>query len=166
MHDMFTVPFNEIAPILGRSPAAAKKLASRARHKVRNRPSIRGTQLARHRRVVESFLAASRTGDLEAVIAVLDPDVVRRADRSAVAMDRATEVRGARAGAEEIVVFGRNARFAALALIDGAVGLVVAPRGRLRLVVSFAIEGEKIAGYELIADPARLQRPDLAVLDK
>jgi RNA polymerase sigma-70 factor (ECF subfamily) len=166
LHDMYAVPFDEIAPIIDRSPAAAKKLASRARHKVRSRPSIRGPQLARHRRVVEAFLAASRAGDLDAVIAVLDPDVVRRADRSALALGRETEVRGARAVAEEIVVFGRNARFAALALIDGAVGLVVAPRGRLLLAVTFTIEGEKIAAYELAADPSRLQQLELAVLDE
>ena len=166
LHDMFAVPFDEIASIVGRSTVATKKLASRARHKVHGTPAIRGAECARHRRVVEAFLAASRAGDLDAVIAVLAPDVVRRADRAALPPGRATEVRGARAVAEEIVVFGRNARFAALALVNGAVGIVVAPRGRLQLALTVTIDGGKIVGYELIADPTRLQQLDLAVLDE
>jgi hypothetical protein len=132
---------------------------------VRGTPTMGGAELTRHRRVIEAFLAASRAGDLAAVLAVLAPDVVRRADRAALPAGRATEVRGARAVAEEIVVFGRNSRFAALALVNGAVGIVVAPQGRLLLAVTFRIAGEGIAAYELIADPARLQQLDLAVLD-
>ncbi|HLH23282.1 MAG TPA: sigma-70 family RNA polymerase sigma factor [Chloroflexota bacterium] len=166
LHDMFAVPFDEIAPIVGRSTVAAKKLASRARHRVRGAAAIRDAELARHRRVVEAFLAASRAGDIDGVLAVLAPDVVRRADRAALPSGRATEVRGARAVAEEIVVFGRNARFAAPALVNGAVGVVVAPHGRLLLALAVRIEGEQIAEYELIADPARLQQLDLAVLDR
>jgi RNA polymerase sigma-70 factor (ECF subfamily) len=166
LHDMFAVPFDEIAPIVGRSSVATKKLPSRARHRVRGAPAIRGAELARHRRVVEAFLAAVRAGDVDAVLAVLAPDVVRRADRAALPPGRATEVRGARAVSEEIVVFGSNSRFAEPALVNGAVGVVVAPRGRLLLALTFTIEGEKIAGYELVADPARLQQLDLAVLDE
>jgi hypothetical protein len=158
------LPFKEIAPIVGRSLVATKKLASRARHRVRGTPAIRGAELARHQRVVNAFLAASRAGDVDAVIAVLAPDVVRRADRAALPSGRAAEVRGARAVAEEIVVFGRSARFAELALVNGAVGIVVAPSGRLQLALTFTIDGEKIVGYELIADPratptARPRRP-------
>ncbi len=164
LHDMFAVPFDEIAPIVDRSPVTAKKLASRARRRVRGTPAVSSAELARSRRVVEAFLAASRAGDVDAVLAVLAPGVVRVADRAAVAEGRATEVRGARSVAEEIVVFGRNARFADLALVNGAVGLVVAPRGRLRLALEFTVEDGQIAGYELIADPARLRRLDLAVL--
>ena len=164
LHDMFAVPFDEIAPIVDRSPVTAKKLASRARLRVRGTPAVSSAELARSRRVVEAFLAASRAGDVDAVLAVLAPGVVRVADRAAVAEGRATEVRGARSVAEEIVVFGRNARFADLALVNGAVGLVVAPRGRLRLALEFTVEDGQIAGYELIADPARLRRLDLAVL--
>jgi RNA polymerase sigma factor (sigma-70 family) len=165
LHDMFAVPFEEIAPIVERSPVTTKKLASRARQKVRGTPAVGGAELARNRAVVEAFLAASRSGDVDAVIAVLAPDVVRRADLAALPTGRATEVRGARTVAEEIAVFGRNARFAEPAFINGAVGVVVAPHGRLTAALTFTIEGGKVAGYEVIADPARLHRLDLATLD-
>ena len=165
LHDMFAVPFDEIAPIVGRTTVTTKKLASRARHKVRGTAVIQADELVRHRRVVETFLAASRIGDVDAVIAVLAPDVVRTADPAALPPGRAAEVRGARAVAEEIAVFGRNARFAEPALVNGAVGVVVAPHGRLLLALAITIEDEKITGYELIAEPARLHRLDLAVLD-
>ena len=161
LHDMFAVPFDEIAPMVGRSAATTKKLASRARAKVRGAPA----DAKPARQVVEAFLAASRAGDLDAVLAVLSPDVVRRADSAGISAGRPPEVRGARTVAEEIVVFGRNARFADLAVIDGAVGLVIAPRGRLKLAIAFTIEAERITGYELIAEPARLRTLDLAVLD-
>ncbi|MER6140685.1 sigma-70 family RNA polymerase sigma factor [Streptomyces sparsogenes] len=166
LHDMFAVPFDEIAPIVDRSPATTKKLASRARHKVRSAtPALPGGELARQRRVVEAFLTASRNGDIDGVLAVLAPDVVRRADRSAVPPDRPAEIRGARAVAEEIASFGRNSRFAEPALVGGAVGIVVAPQGRLRLALAVTVVGERITAYELIADLARLHRLDLAVLD-
>ncbi|GAA4217030.1 sigma-70 family RNA polymerase sigma factor [Actinocatenispora rupis] len=165
LHDMFAVPFDDIAYVVDRSPVAAKKLASRARTRVRGTPVVSPPDLARHRRVVEAFLAAARSGDLTAILAVLDPDAVRRGDRLAVPADRPVEVRGARAVAGEIAVFGRNARFAEPALVDGAVGVVVAPRGRLRLVLLVSVAGERVAGYELVADPDRLRRLDLAVLD-
>ena len=164
LHDMFTVPFDEIAPIVGRSPVTSKKLASRARQRVRGTPAVPSAELARSRRVVEAFLAASRAGDVDAVLAVLAPDVVRVGDRAALPAGRAAEVRGARAVAEEIVVFGRTARFADLALVDGAVGLLVAPRGRLLTALTFTVSGDQITGYQLIADPARLRQLDLAVL--
>jgi ketosteroid isomerase-like protein len=164
LHDMFAVPFEEIAPIVDRSAATAKKLASRARQRVRGTPAVSTAELARSRRVVEAFLAASRAGDVDAVLAVLAPDVVRTGDQAALPAGRAAEVRGARSVAEEIVVFGRNARFADLALVNGAVGLVVAPQGRLQLALEFTIRDGQIAGYELIADPARLRALDLAVV--
>jgi hypothetical protein len=113
---------------------------------------------------VNTRTAATRAGDLDAVIAVLAPGVVRRADQAALPPGRATEVRGARAVAEEIVVFGWNARFAEAALVNGSVGIVVAPRGRLQLALTVMIEGEKIVEYELVADPTRLQQLNLAVL--
>lgn len=166
LHDMFAVPFDEIATIVGRSTVTTKKLASRARHKVRGAPAMQDAELARQRRVVEAFLAASRAGDLDAILAVLDPDVVRRADRAALPPGRAVEVRGAREVAEEIVVFGRNSRFADPALVNGAVGIVVAPRGRLVLVLTVHVEDERIVEYELIADPARLRQLDLAVIGR
>ncbi|WP_020668286.1 sigma-70 family RNA polymerase sigma factor [Amycolatopsis nigrescens] len=165
LHDMFAVPFDEIAPIVDRSAVTTKKLASRARHKVKGTPAVSGAELARQRHVIETFLAASRAGDIDAVLTVLAPDVVRRADRAAMGEGRATEVRGARTVAEEIVVFGRNSRFAEPALVDGGVGIVVAPGGRLRLVLTVTIEAGKITGYELVADPARLRKLELAVLE-
>jgi hypothetical protein len=165
LHDMFAVPFEEIAPIVDRSPATTKKLASRARQKVRGTPELPAADLARHRRVVERFLAASRAGDLAAVLAVLAPDVVRRADPAVLPAGRPTEVRGAGTVAEEITMFGRPARYAEPALIDGTVGAVVAPRGRLLLAIAVTVTADdRVAAYELIADPDRLRRLALAVL--
>lgn len=161
LHDMFAVPFVQIAEIVERSPVTTKKLASRARHKVRGGAIVPGSELARQRRVIEAFLAASRSGDMAAILAVLAPDVVvRRTDLSGVA----TVVRGARAVAEGVQVFGRRARFAEPALVNGAVGVVVAPGGRLLVALTFTIEGDKIAEYEVITDSARLLRLGLAVL--
>lgn len=169
LHDLFAVPFEQIAPIVERTPVAAKKLASRARHRVHGVPGqLAGArpagELAGHRRVVEAFLAASRGGDLAGLLAVLAPDVVRRADPAALPAGVALESRGARAVATETLVFGRRARWAEAALVDGAVGVVVAPRGRLVLVLAVTVAEDRIAAYEVIADPARLARLDLAVL--
>ena len=164
LHDMFAVPFDQIAAIVERSPVATKKLASRARRRVRGTATVPDVELVRHRRVVDAFLAASRGGDLNALLAVLAPEVVRRADPAALPPGAATEIRGARAVAEETVVFGRRARFAAPALVNGSVGIVVALAGRLLLVLAVTVEGERIAEYEVIADPARLRRLELAVL--
>ena len=165
LHDLFAVPFDEIAPVLDRSPASTKKLASRARLRVRGTPAVGDSDLQRHRRIVEMFLAASRAGDVDAVLAVLDPDVVRRADRFAIPAGRQLEARGARRVADEVAVFGARARFADLALVDGDVGIVVAPHGRLQLALTVRLAGDRIVGYELIADPTRIARLDLAVLD-
>ncbi|WIX87751.1 sigma-70 family RNA polymerase sigma factor [Amycolatopsis sp. DG1A-15b] len=156
LHDLFAVPFDRIAPVLDRTPVAAKKLASRARHRIRGTSPLPPADLARHRRVVDAFLAAARGGDLSSLLDVLAPDVVRRADAAALPVGAALETRGARAVAEETRVFGKRARFAEAALVDGAVGVVVAPRGRLVLALAVAVEGERVAAYEVIADPARL----------
>ncbi|WP_335972064.1 sigma-70 family RNA polymerase sigma factor [Streptomyces sp. CA2R106] len=166
LHDLFAVPFDQIAPLVGRTPATTKKLASRARRKVRGTPDVPAGELARRHRVVTAFLAAMRAGDLDAILAVLAPDVVRRADPAALAPGMAAEVRGARRVAEGTALLARRARYAAPALVDGRVGIVVAPYGRLALVltVSFAANG-LISGYDVIADPARLRRLRLAVLD-
>ncbi|GHG17093.1 MULTISPECIES: sigma-70 family RNA polymerase sigma factor [Amycolatopsis] len=155
LHDLFAVPFDRIAPVLDRTPVAAKKLASRARQRVRGTSPLPPADLARHRRVVDAFLAAARGGDLAALLDVLAPDVVRRADAAALPAGAPLEVRGARAVAEETRVFGKRARFAETALVDGAVGVVVA-RGRLELALAVTVEGERVAAYEVIADPARL----------
>jgi RNA polymerase sigma-70 factor, ECF subfamily len=172
LHDVFGVPFAEIAPVVGRSPNAAKMLASRARRRVRGATTSPDADLARNREVVAAFLAASRDGDFEALLSVLDPDVVLRADRVAVqgaasrqaqgAPALSTEVRGAAAVAD---IFSGRARATRLALVDGAVGAVVPPRGRPRVVFGFTVMGGKIAEIELLADPERLRQLDLAVLD-
>ncbi|MFE6775949.1 sigma-70 family RNA polymerase sigma factor [Streptomyces sp. NPDC057702] len=165
LHDLFAVPFQQLAPIVERTPVATKKLASRARHKVRGTPAVDAAELARHRHVVEAFLAAARTGDLSALLAVLAPDVVRRADPAALPPGAPTTVRGARAVAETTLVFGRGSRRAVPALVDGHVGIVVAPHGRLRLAIVVTVRDDRVAAYEVIADPARLCQLDLAVLD-
>ncbi|MEV1205783.1 sigma-70 family RNA polymerase sigma factor [Microbispora rosea] len=165
LHDVFAVPFDQIGLIVGRSPVAAKKLASRARHRLRGRPEAAGAEAARHRRVVDAFLIASREGDMDALMAVLAPEVVRRADPAALPPGVPAVVRGARAVAQETVVLGRRARFAEPALVNGAVGVVVAPHGRLLLALALAVEGERIAEIDVVADPARLHALDLALLD-
>ncbi|MFF0416387.1 sigma-70 family RNA polymerase sigma factor [Kitasatospora sp. NPDC004745] len=163
LHDGFAVPFEQIAPIVGRTPVAAKKLASRARRRVRGTPALPPERLAGHRRVVEAFLAASRGGDLAELLAVLAPDVVRRADPAALPPGRAPVARGAAEVARETAVFGRRARFGAVVLVDGVPGIVIAPGGRLRLALRVAVTGGRVAGFEVVADPARLAALELAV---
>jgi RNA polymerase sigma-70 factor, ECF subfamily len=165
LHDLFAVPFDRIAPVLDRTPVAAKKLASRARQRVRGASPLPPADVARHRRVVDAFLAAARGGDLAELMDVLAPDVVRRADAAALPVGAALEARGARAVAEETQVFGKRARFAETALVDGAVGVVVAPRGRLLLALAVTVEDERVAAYEVIADPARLAALRITVLE-
>ena len=163
LHDMFGVPFDEIAPIVGRSPSAARQLASRARRRVRGAPTALDADLTRQREVVDAFLAAARAGDFDALVAVLDPEVVLRADSGAVLTGAPREVRGAPAVAKRAAE-GR-ARAARRALVNGVVGVVVAPRGRLLMVLSFTISGEKIVEIDAIADPERVSQLDLALLD-
>ncbi len=165
LHDLFAVPFDAIAPIVGRSPGAARQLASRARRRVQGAAMVPDANLTRQREVVEAFLAASRSGDFEALLAVLDPDVVVRADRAAVPPGVSREVHGAPAVAEQALTFARRARFAQPTLVNGAVGVVVAPRGRLFAVMIFTITRKKIVEIDVITDPARLRQLDLAVLD-
>jgi len=162
LHDMFAVPFEEIAPIVGRSPASTRQLASRARRRVQGTATAPDADLARRREVVDAFLAASRGGDFDALLAVLDPDVVLRADRSAVRMGASRKVRGAAAVAD---TFAGRARAAQPALVDGAVGLVWASGGQPRVVFGFTIARGKIVEIELVADPERLGQLDVAVLD-
>jgi RNA polymerase sigma-70 factor (ECF subfamily) len=154
LHDMFELPFDEIATIVGRSPAAARQLASRARRRVRG-AATPDADLARQRAVVDAFLAASRGGDFDALLAVLDPDVVLRSDR-------ASEVRGAAAVAG---TFAGRAQGAQPALVNGAVGLVWAPGGRPRVVFAFTITDGKVVEIETVADPDRVRQLDLAILD-
>ncbi len=162
LHDMFNVPFEEIAPIVGRSPAAARQLASRARRRVQGAASVSDADRTRQREIVDAFLAASRGGDLAALLAVLDPDVVLRGDGAVVQMGAEAEVRGATAVA---ATFSRRAQFAQPALVDGAAGLVWAPGGRPRVVFGFTITRGKIVVIDLIAEPERLRQLDLTVLN-
>ena len=165
LHDMFDVPFDEIAPIVGRSPAAARQLASRARRRVREAAPVPEADLTRQREVVDAFLAASRGGDFDALVAVLDPDVVLRADRAAVPVGASREIRGASAVAKGALASSGRARFAQPALVDGAVGVVVARRGRLFVVLRFTITDGKIVEIDVVADSERLGQLDVAVLD-
>jgi RNA polymerase sigma factor (sigma-70 family) len=162
LHDMFAVPFAEISPIVGRSPNATKMLASRARRRVRGAAEVPDSDPAHQREVVDAFLAASRGGDFGALLAVLAPDVVLRADGAAVQAGAPKEVRGAPAVADTF--FGR-ARFARPALVNGAIGAVWAPGGRPRVAFGFTVVGGKIVEIEVVADPARLSGLDLAVLE-
>lgn len=162
LHDMFALPFDEIAPIVGRSPTAARQLASRARRRVQGTAAIPDADRTRQRQVVDAFLAASRDGNFDALLALLDPDVVLRADGEAVRAGASAEVRGAPAVAR---TFSGRARAAQLALVNGAAGAVWAPGGRPRVVFTFTIARGKIAGIDLLADPARLGQLDLVVLD-
>jgi RNA polymerase sigma-70 factor (ECF subfamily) len=162
LHDMFAVPFDEIAPIVGRSPAAARQLASRARRRVQGAAPTDG-DLNRRREVVDAFLAASRRGDFDALLAVLDPEVVLRSDHAAVKTGASKEVRGAAAVAG---TFSGRARTAQLALIDGAPGAVWAPGGKPRVVIGFTMAGGKIVAIDLLADPERLRQLDLFLIDK
>jgi RNA polymerase sigma-70 factor (ECF subfamily) len=164
LHDMFDLPYAEIAPIVGRSENTAAQLAARARRRVRGKTPDPATDLVRQRRLVDAFLAAARDGDFDALLSVLDGEVVLNAD--AAAAGAPTTIRGAQAVAANARAFSANARFAEPALVDGAVGIVVAPKGRLALVLRFGVVGEKIARIDIDADPQRLHRFDLAVLDR
>jgi RNA polymerase sigma factor (sigma-70 family) len=162
LHDLFDVPFDEIAPIVGRSPTAARQLASRARRRVRGAESSADADLTRQRAVVDAFLAASRGGNFDALLALLDPDVVYRTDRAATPAGAASEIRGAAAVARQ---FAGRARDAQPALVHGAIGLVWAPGGQPRVAFDFTITRGKIAAIELVADPERLRQLDLTILD-
>ena len=162
LHDMFAVPFDEIALIVGRSPGSARQLASRARRRVQGASTVPDADRTRQRELVDAFLAASRGGDFDALLAVLDPNVVLRADRAAVEADAAREVRGAAAVAE---TFSGRARAARPALVNGAAGLVWAPGGRPRVVFDFTIARGKIVQIDLVADPERLSQLDLVLVD-
>jgi RNA polymerase sigma-70 factor (ECF subfamily) len=152
MHDMFAVPFEDIAPIVGRSVEATRQLASRARRRVRVGEAPEGER-AEQRAVVEAFLAALRRGDFEGLLAVLDPDLVVRADMAAGAP---SEVRGAAAWAKGAVAYGQLAQLTTIALVDGAIGLVMAPHGRVVRALTFEIADGKIAAIEVIGNPERL----------
>jgi RNA polymerase sigma-70 factor (ECF subfamily) len=163
LHDMFAVPFDEIGRLTDRTAAAARQLASRARRRVRGARPAPGDSGA-SRRLVEAFLAASRGGDIEGLAAVLDPDVALHADRAAGPTPRPIDVRG-----RDRVAFGASraaarVAYSEVALIDGVPGVVMAPGGRLRLVLAFTFGGGRITGIDVIADPERLRDVRITVL--
>jgi RNA polymerase sigma-70 factor, ECF subfamily len=164
LHDSFAVPFQEIAAILGRSPAATRQLASRARRRVRAAPARPDADLAGQQRAVDAFLAAARNGDLEALVAILDPDVVVRADWGKVPVRVPTVLRGARAVAEQALAFARRAPYGRPALVNGAAGVVVAAGRRLIAVMGFTVTDGKITEIDILADPERLRHLDLTAL--
>ena len=164
LHDMFAMPFEEIAPIVGRSAEATRQLASRARRRVRGGPEAPGSDLRRQREVVDAFLAALRRGDFEGLLAVLDPDLVVRSDE-AVRPGAATEIHGAAVWAKGAVAYGHLAKLALPALVDGAVGIIVAPRQRLVRALRFTIANGKISEIEVIGDPARLDKLDVSIIE-
>ena len=164
LHDMFDLPFEEIAAIVGRTPTAARQLASRARRRVRGAQAPDSARIGRQREVVDAFIKALRAGDFEGLVAILDPDVVFRAD-VAGRPGAPVEVRGARNWAKGAIAYAQAARFMRPALVNGAVGLILAPRGRLQRVLVFEFDAEgRIRAAEIISDPARLGTLDLAAL--
>jgi RNA polymerase sigma factor (sigma-70 family) len=166
LHDMFSMPFGEIAPIVGRSPDAARQLASRARRRVAGAASTASeTDLTRQREVVDAFFAAARDGDFDALVAVLDPDVVLRSDGGVVRPAASVVAHGAEEVASRALTFARLSPFVRPALVNGAAGVVVAPGGKPFSVMGFTVARGKIVEIDAIADPERLGRLDLAVLD-
>jgi len=161
LHDLFGVAFDEIAPIVGRSPAAARQLASRARRRVQGAPAAREPAVAHQQAVIERFLAALRAGDVEALIAVLDPNFVA----TGPGVERTGDLQDARAWASRAIQNARGARAARLALVDGSVGLVVAPRGKLLRALLFELAGDRVARVDVLAAPDRLAALQIAILE-
>jgi RNA polymerase sigma factor (sigma-70 family) len=165
LHDMFAVPFEEIAALVDRSPAATRQLASRARRRVQGQAPVPDPDLAGQRRVVDAFFAAARDGDFEALVAVLDPDVVLRSDGGELRRSATLVVRGAQEVASRALTFARLTPYVRPALVNGAAGVVVAPRGRPFSVMGFTVTGGRIVEIDSVSDPARLRELDLAILD-
>jgi hypothetical protein len=165
LHDMFAVPFDEIASITGRSPAAARQLASRARRRVRGHAPVPDADLARQRSVVEAFSAAAQEGDFEALMAVLDPDIVLRADGGTQRPGESVVVRGARAVAERAVTFARLTPYARPALVNGAAGAVIVLHGRPSAVMGFTVANGRIVEIDILSDPLRLGELELSGLE-
>jgi RNA polymerase sigma-70 factor, ECF subfamily len=161
LHDMFAVPFDEIASITGRSPAAARQLASRARRRVQAQAPVPDPDPARQRRVVDAFFAAARKGDFDALVAVLDPDIVLREDGGTLRPDVSAVIRGASAVAGRALTFTRLSPYVRPALVNGAAGVVVAPGGRPFAVMAFTVTNGKIVEIDVLADPQRLSEIEL-----
>lgn len=168
LHDMFAVPFDDIAPIVERTSAATRQLASRARRRVQGASPSGDPDLARQREVVEAFLAAARAGDFDALVALLHPDVALRADSGALVRGAAASkaLRGARTVAEQALMFAPIAQYAQLALVNGSVGVVNAAEGQALAVMGVTVADGRITGMYILADPDRLARLDLTALEK
>jgi hypothetical protein len=169
LHDTFGLPFGEIASITGRSPDAARQLASRGRRRIQgtgpDTDPAAGARLVRQRQVAEAFLAASRGGDLEGLIAVLDPEVVLHSDATASPSGAPLTVHGAAAVAGGARAASARSRYGRIALVNGAPGLITAPRGQLLIALAFTFSGDKISQIDVVADPDRLAQLDLGLLD-
>ncbi|QIZ01740.2 sigma-70 family RNA polymerase sigma factor [Streptomyces sp. S1D4-11] len=165
LHDMFAVPFDEIGPMLERSPAAVRQLASRARRRVKGASPLPEADLTRRHRVVDAFLAATRGGNFDALVALLHPDVVLRADQAVIPTPEPVVVRGAHTVAKGAMAATGRAAFTGVALVDGTVGLAMAPRGRLSVVLVFTIADGLITEIDVTAEPDRLGRLEISVLD-
>jgi len=166
LHDMFDLPFDEIAPIVGRSPATARQLASRARRRVRGAGvQAPDPDVARQREVVDAFLTAAHQGDFDALLAVLDPDVVLRSDGGTARPDISGVLRGAAAVASGALMTARPSALERPALVNGAAGVVVTAGGQPVAVIGFTVSRGKIVEIDAVADPERLLRLDLSVLD-
>jgi RNA polymerase sigma-70 factor (ECF subfamily) len=165
LHDIFAVPFDQIAPIVDRSPEATRQLASRGRRRVQSESAVPDADLDTQREVVDAFLAAARDGDFEALVAVLDPDIVLRADGGGLPGVASREVRGAETVASQAINFSRLDLQIRPALVNGAAGAVTMRDGRPFSVTGFTIRGRKIVEMDILADPARLDELDLTFLD-
>jgi RNA polymerase sigma-70 factor (ECF subfamily) len=165
LHDVFGMPFDEIAPIVDRSAVAARQLASRARRRVQSRASNPDSDLRQQRRVIDAFMAAAQQGDFEGLVAVLDPDIVLRADGGAVA-GLSRVVRGARAVASQAATFSKSGLSNEMVLVNGSIGFVARrPDGRVFSVIGFTIAGGRIVEMDILADPDRLSRIDLSAIE-
>jgi RNA polymerase sigma-70 factor, ECF subfamily len=164
LHDMFAVPFDEIAAIVGRSPEATRQLASRARRRVQVTAAVPDADVARQREVVDAFFAAARDGNFDALVAVLHPDIVLRSDGGALRPGASVIIHGAENVARQALTFARLSPFVRPALVNGAAGVVVVPRGRALSVMGFTVRDGKIVEIDAIADPERLRDLDLTVL--
>ena len=164
LHDMFAVPFEEIGPIVGRSATAARQLASRARRRVQGGAAEAPQDLAGQRKVVDAFLAALRAGDFDSLVAILDPGLVVHLDQPGTP-GGPLEIHGAHVWAKQALTYSRGARFVRPVLVNGGVGAVLAPRGRLSRVLSFVIIDGKISRIDVVGKPENLARFELGVLD-
>jgi RNA polymerase sigma factor (sigma-70 family) len=165
LHDMFAVPFEDIGEMIERSPAAARQLASRARRRVRGQAPAPDPDLSRQREVVNAFFAAARDGDFDALVAVLDPEVVLRADGGASRTRPSVVIHGARAVAEQARLGARLGRWRRPALVNGTPGAVVVVAGKAFAVMAFTVVGGRVAAIDVLYDPERVAKLDLDVLD-